>query len=284
MIEPQVELKERDFNMFRYVFLIATLLLLVSVSSVPAVNYVNWKGNFWFGVPEGWEKVNYIVVDRYLAMSDTSRDVFNYEVVYAPTEPQPFPSGAYVVVTFEEVGELSNKQADSILDIIASSYADDIFEAPIVNLMSDLVPGKPKINRAKRAISFLSDMAFQGGAIKKVWQYMRLNNKGLISLYFYSPDSIYSETKPIFDGIVSSLSFENLREAAKGENLKFTDVSGGENASAGTEGGLVDPDEAEAASGISRFKNILLLGIGLVIVVGLLWMTVIAPRMKKKQE
>jgi len=247
-----------------------------------AENYVNWKGGFWLTIPEGWDKVDYRIVDRFLAMTDTSRDIFNYEVVLAPEASRVFAEDAYLVVTFDSTGKLSSAEADSVLEGIAESYASSVDDAPIVQLMSDLIPGQPRINREEKAISVLSEMAYRPEAMKKLWLYMKLNDRGLISLYFYSPDSTYTQNKPVFDRIVESLSFENLKEAAGSEKATFTDIGGDD---------LNDP-EIESGTGISKengkteeggsMKNVLLIAVVIIIVFGLIWNFVIAPRTRKK--
>ncbi|NMC42884.1 MAG: hypothetical protein GYA46_03115, partial [candidate division Zixibacteria bacterium] len=49
--------------------MMAAALILGAVGGAEAGNYVNWKAGFWFAVPEGWDKVDYMVVDRYLAQT-----------------------------------------------------------------------------------------------------------------------------------------------------------------------------------------------------------------------
>ena len=208
-----------------YKLLAITCLLLVMATGLPAANYVNWKGGFWFSIPDGWEKVDYRIVDNYLRMTDTSRAIYDYEVVYAPDQSLQFLDGPYVVITFDSTGQLSRRQSDSVLNEIVRAYSSDVYDAPIVKSMSDLVPGKPQLDRTKRIVSILSDLAYRPDNPKKLWQYMQINDVGLITFYFYSPDSTFESNKEDFDRIIESLSFENLREASK-EQLRFTDIGG----------------------------------------------------------
>jgi hypothetical protein len=263
--------------------LVILIGLIAAASDLSAENYVNWRGGFWLEIPENWEKVDYRLVDAFLSMTDTSLDVFKYEAVFAPSESEMFAADAYLVITFDSTGQLSKAESDSVLESIGESYSTAVYDAPIVELMSDLVPGKPKMNRAEKTVSILYDMAYRPEAMKRLWLYMKLNDRGLISLYFYSPDSTFESNKPIFDQIVTSLSFENLKQAAEGGKAVFTEV-GGEN--------LDDPEmssgrtgEAETGSveGISKIKNILLIAVIIIIVFGLIWNFLIAPKMKKKK-
>jgi len=265
--------------------LIAVFIVLAVTSvgqNLSAENYVNWKGNFWLTVPDDWEKVDYRLFDSYVAFSDTTREVLDYEAVFAPSSSPVFAADAYLVVTFEATGELSKRESDSILRAIGEAYATEVYDAPVVKLMSDLVPGRPKINREQKVVSVLTDMALRPDAMIKVWQYMRLNDLGLISLYFYSPDSTFQRNKPVFDQIISSLSFENLKEAAAQEQLTFTEV-GGED--------LSDPEVSSERSGsagetapkdTSSIRTILIIAVVIIVVFGLIWNFIILPRKRKK--
>ncbi len=254
--------------------LLLMLGLLFLASSPRADNYVNWKGGFWFALPDNWEQVNYAIVDRYLSMMDTSREVFDYEAVFAPAESRMFAEDAYLVVTFDSLGELTPKQADSVLTTIAKTYSSVIEEAPIVNYMSDLRPGQPQIDRAKKIVTVVSEMAYRPDALRKLWLYMRLNDKGLISLYFYSPDETFKDNMSTFEEIVNSLSFTGLKEAAS-EELTFTDVGAG-NPDAGAPAG----ETGESGSSGSWIPYVAL---GL-IVLYLIWRFAIAPRLRKKSD
>lgn len=248
-------------------------LLTLSASAPNAENYVNWKGGFWLEIPDDWEKVGYHIVDRYLAATDTSREVFDYEAVFAPGSAENFVEGAYLVITFDSTGELNAAEVDSVLTTIAESYSTSVQEAPVVQYMSDLVPGQPHVDREQRVVTVLSEMGFRPEAIRKLWLYMQLNDVGLVSLYFYSPDWTFEQNLPIFEEVVNSLSYENL-EAASKEELVFTDVTGDEDGSgydldvSGDEGG---------GAGIIPYLVLIL------IILYLLWRFAVAPRLRRKK-
>jgi hypothetical protein len=255
--------------------LLLALGLLFLASSPRAENYVNWKGGFWFALPDGWEQVNYAIVDRYLSMMDTSRDVYDYEAVFAPAKSQMFAEDAYLVVTFDSLGTLTSKESDSVLTTIAQTYSSVIEEAPIVNYMSDLLPGRPQVDRAKKVVTVISEMAYRPDEMRKLWLYMRLDDSGLISLYFYSPEKTFKDNMPIFEGIVNSLSFTGLKEASS-EELTFTDVGAGN-----PESGESKPSSGEAGKSGAGGSWIPYAAL-IVIVLYLVWRFAIAPRLRKK--
>ncbi len=265
--------------------LMAAAMVIIAIwaatGPLAATNYVNWKGGFWFAVPEGWEKVNYLLVDRLLSTVDSSRDIYKYEAVFAPKSSAVFMEGAYLVVTFDSTGKLSEKATDSILNEIARSYATDVYKAPVVSRMSDLIPGQPSIDRVRKTVSVLTEMAYRPEAKRKLWLHMRLNDAGLISLYFYCPDSTFAANRPLFEGVAQSLSFSDLRTAAGSEQAVFTDV-GGDN---------VEPPKTEysdsvtAEAGAKKGGNVattVLYAVIIAAVLVLVWIFVLAPRMKKK--
>ncbi len=256
------------------VCLVLFLAVTMSASMPEAKNYVNWKGGFWLSIPDNWEKVDYWIVDRYLSMTDTSREIFNYEALFAPRDLEYFHEDAYLVVTFDSTGALNEEQADSVLESIAGSYSEDIDDAPIVQYMTDLVPGRPQIDRDKKAVTVLSEMAYRPDAMKKLWLYMRLNQRGLISLYFYSPDSTFERNQPVFEDIVESLSFENLQQASE-EELVFTDI-GGEDIDAPEARSGEDVGDGDGGGSLLPYLVLIL------IVVYLIWRFAIAPRRRMK--
>ncbi len=253
--------------------LMAVVVLAVSAPTLEAKNYVNWTGGFWLELPDDWEKVNYEIADRFFMMRDTSQEVLDYEAVFAPRSSEVFFEDAYLVITFDSTGELTPRQADSVLTTIAESYSEVIEEAPIVQYMSDLVPGRPQIDRERKAVVVLSEMGFQPESLQKLWLYMQLNDVGLITMYFYSQDSTFNAHQPIFKSIVNSLSFENLKEASQ-EQLVFTDVTGDDGSESGEEFG----DDENGGVGIIPYLVLIF------IVVYLIWRFAIAPRMRKKRD
>lgn len=261
----------------RLILILALVAVLLLGSMVSAENYVNFKGQFYFEIPEGWDKVDYRLVDYYLSYSDTSKEVFDYEVVYAPASSERYLDDAYVVVTFDSLGTMSRVESDSILTAIASGYSRDILDAPIVRTMSDLVPGKPKINLSERVVSVIVNMAHRPESRKKLWQYMRLNDVGMISLYFYSPDSLFEASKPVFDAIVKSLSFENLRQAASTDSAVFTEVGRG---SENNNDEAIDWGNGEDSIWSGSLSRYLLIAVIVIVLFGLIWNFVIRRRKK----
>lgn len=266
--------------MVRNVLTVTLAVILCLSATAAGKNYVNWKGEFWLTMPDGWDKVDYREVDRILASTDTSSEVFNYEAVLAPTVSRPFTAGPYVVITFEPSGEMNDAQADSLLRNIAASYADDIFEAPAAARLSDLKPGQPRLNTEERTVQVLSEMAFSNSETSKLWLYLKLNHVGLIAFYMYCPESRYDEIEPLFESMINSLAFEGLKDAAGAESVKFTDVRGNETPPRVTGGN----DDTVIAEGVTAVKNWIYIGIGVIIIAGLIWYLVIVPRRKKHQE
>ncbi len=257
------------------IFVISIVLILST--GIMAENYVNWKAGFWLSFPDSWSKVDYKLADRIFSYSDTSRHIFFYEAVFAPTKDK-YLNDAYIVITFDSTGELSKKEADSLINDIASSYAEQVYGSRVVQRMSDLVPGRPQVSLKDHTISVMIDMAYSPESKMKNWNFMKLSKTGLINLYCYSPDSSFNRNMPVFEEIVKSLSFDNLRDAAGDQELKFTDIG----ASIGDNKSIISEAEKEAAEPVNKFKNWILIAVVLIIAFGLIWNFIIQPRIKKK--
>jgi|WetSurMetagenome_2_1015567.scaffolds.fasta_scaffold83424_2 hypothetical protein len=252
---------------------LAMMIWLLLTLGAGAENYVNWRGGFWISLPDGWEKVDYRLADQYLSMMDTSNTVFNYEAIFAPKTSDPFVADAYLVITFDSIGQMSPARADSFLTYTAKEYSRQIFEAPIVQLMSDLTPGQPKINREEKSLSVLSEMAYRSENKRYLWLFMRVNDRGVVSLYCYCPEKTFERNKAQLEGIIKSLSFEGLKEAAGEEKGSFTQIKGNENPVTTPGGG--------SSSGLSGSMLIIILVVAGVIVLALVWFVVIRPRINK---
>jgi len=271
--------------MIRLRFFIIFVLLGLSLMAMPgrAENYVNWKAGFWLTVPDDWQKVDYKIVDHYLALTDTSRDIYNYEAVFAPKSSNPFISEAYLVITFEKAGPYNKHESDSVLLSIAKSYSSDVYDAPIVNYMSDLRPGRPYVDYDKRTINVLTDMAYTPESRRRLWMFMQFNDLGMISLYFYSPDSSYTANRKIFERIVNSLSFDNLREAAGRDSVTFTDVAGKVQSPTTQASNPVGSEEAKTSQPISSILTYIIIVVVAIIIFGVIWNFKISPKMRKKK-
>ncbi|MEE9443417.1 MAG: hypothetical protein V3V99_12200 [candidate division Zixibacteria bacterium] len=261
------------------VIIFLLLIVLILAAGVYAGNYVNWNGGFWLNFPDDWEKVDYRIVDRIFLPTDSTSGTYNYEAVFAP-KTSPYLDDAYVVIAFDSIGTLSKQEADSLLKDISNTYKQDIYKSRVVDQMSDLIPGQPRLDLNDKSITVISEMAYRPEAMKKLMMHMKLNDIGMVTLYCYSPDSTFESDKAIFDSVIASLSFENLKEAAAQEELKFTDV--------GKYDSLDNPSsslsEEEAAEPVMRFKNWMLAGVIVIIAIGLIWNFVILPRRKKSKE
>jgi hypothetical protein len=211
-----------------------TLVLLCTGSLSSAENYVNWRAGFWVTIPDGWDKVGYEKVDFYLAQTDTSQGIFDYEAVFAPPGSEPFITGPYVVIRFDSTGHLSDEQVRARMQTIADNYSDEISETSIIDMLTELRPGTPEIDWKAKAISVLTKMAVSPDTEKMLWQYIRFVAQGYVTFYFFSPVETFDQNKQIFRDMVSSFSTENLKEAAGAQEYKFTDVSGGDSAASET--------------------------------------------------
>jgi hypothetical protein len=207
-------------------FLFALTCLVALLPGRPAAeNYVSLNGDFYISYPDSWYQVDYNTVDYYLYNVQADRESFQYEAVLAERKSIPFYNGNYLILTLDLVGKLDSQQIDSLLADLDSTFGDNKQIYPPGNLLSDLKPGTIYYDRANKTITMLNNIEDSGQVVKRNIWLLKIYDKGIANFYFYSPDSVYEASKPIFNDIVNSFSTENIAQAIPREDLKMADVN-----------------------------------------------------------
>lgn len=204
---------------------VLTCLVALLPGYTAAESYVSLNGDFYITYPDDWYQVDYNTVDYYLYNVQADRESFQYEAVLAERKAVPFYNGNYLILTLDLVGKLDNRQIDSLLADLDSTFGDNKQIYPPGNLLSDLKPGTIYYDRANKTITMLNDIEDSSQVVKKNIWLLKIYDKGIANFYFYSPDSVYEASKPIFNDIVSSFSTENIEQAIPREDLKMADVN-----------------------------------------------------------
>ncbi|MBN1213635.1 MAG: hypothetical protein JXA92_13770 [candidate division Zixibacteria bacterium] len=204
--------------------ILAGLVALLPGSPV-AENYVSLNGEFYITYPEDWYQVDYNTVDYYLFSDQANRESFQYEAVFAERKSVPFHNGNYLILTLDLVGKLDNRQVDSLLTDLDSTFGDSQQFFPSGNLQSDLKPNTVYYDRANKTVTLLNEITDEDQIVKKNIWLMKIYDKGIANFYFYSPDSVYEAGKAVFSDIVASFSTEGIEQAMPREDLKMADVN-----------------------------------------------------------
>ncbi len=210
----------------RVVRIVTTTLLLMMIGSsvVLAENYVSWSGDFYIALPDDWEQIDYQTVDVFLISNQAGRDVLDYDAVFAPSNSIPFFTGNYLILTVDTVGELTQTQIDSVLNQMRETFGRDIKYYPVADFLSDLKSNAPSYDADKKLTTVVSDIIQQGQVTKKLMYMTKFYERGLATFYFYSPDSLFDQSKDIFKDILQSFSTEDIEAAAGQQEVRVADI------------------------------------------------------------
>jgi hypothetical protein len=202
----------------------AVLSLMIGSSAVLAENYVSWAGGFYISMPDDWEQIDYQTVDVFLISNQAGRDVLDYDAVFAPSSSIPFFTGNYLILTLDTVGELTRTQIDSVLNHMSKTFGRDVKYYPVADFLSDMKSNAPNYDADTRLITVLSDIVAQGKVTKKLMHMTKFYERGLATFYFYSPDSLFDQSKHLFKDIVQSFSTEDIEAAAGHQEVRVADI------------------------------------------------------------
>lgn len=209
-------------NFKKNIILILCLLLFCTI--VSAKNYVSLSGRFYVDIPEEWEKVDFKIVDEYLQRNNVGLEGFYYDAVFAPKSNEPFYHGNYLIITYEIKNELDDGQIDSVLNEISRVFGNDLKYFPAADYLTDLKSNTPVYDKDQKVAFVVNDLTQKDESFKKNLLFYKFYHRGIAKFYFYSPDSLFQESKPIFEKIISSFSGKNIEEALPEEHLKVADI------------------------------------------------------------
>jgi len=207
-----------------------TVLLAVGLAAgsgappVQAENYVSWAGGFYITLPDDWTQIDYQTVDAFLLSNQAGRDVLNYDAVFAPKESRPFFVGDYLILTVDTMGELSSRQIDSVLGVMSSTFGQDVKYFPVADFLSDMKSNSPSYDADRKLVTVVSDIVYHDQVTKKLLYMAKFYERGMANFYFYSPDSLFDQSKSLFRGIVETFSTKDIEAAAGKQEVKVADI------------------------------------------------------------
>ena len=206
------------------IFLLLLSCLLLFTVSIMAKTFVSLNGGFYIDYPENWIQVDYNLVDIFLTRSNAGNSTLNYEAVFAPEDADPFFSKEYFIISLEKTEKLTDKQIDSVLNILSASYGKDKKYFPVADFMADLKTTAPNYDAKNKIVSIVSDIVQNEKLIKKHLIMMKFYDQGIATFYFYSPDSTFEANKTIFRNVLLSFGTENLQDKLPKEQVKVADI------------------------------------------------------------
>ena len=253
------------FTLVRIIVAMVAVILIGSIT-VSAKNYVSWAGGFHIVIPDDWEQIDYQTVDAFLLSNQAGPDVLNYDAVFAPSASIPFFVGNYLIVTVDSVGELSQTQIDSVLGVMSATFGQDVKYFPVADLVSDMKSSTPSYDAEKQLATVVNNIVHQNQVTKRLMLMTKFYENGLATFYYYSPDSLFDQSKHVVSEIVQSFSTEDLDAAAGKSGVQVADVD-------------IDPDDKDSDDGsISSSTWVPFAGVIIVLIV------ILARRKKKARK
>jgi len=213
---------------FRYILSTILLAILIASLAAPALlakSYVSLKGGFHIQIPDNWSQLDYKTVDAFLYRNRADRATMDYEAAFTVDDLVPFYASSYLILDVDTTGDFSNKQIDSVLDVLAATFDEKVKYAPVSDLMLNLKSNAPTYDEEHRVVTIVNDVSMPDQSPKKNLLVMKFYNRGIASFYFYSPDSLFADSREMFLRVANSLSTENVEAALPKEKIKIVDVA-----------------------------------------------------------
>ncbi|HUV31093.1 MAG TPA: hypothetical protein VMY05_08415 [Acidobacteriota bacterium] len=203
----------------------ASLVLVLIVSSSPAAEvFISFNGKFHFTYPDTWIRADYRTVDYYLQRGGTDPLTFQYDVVLSPHEGARFADDVYLILTVDTVGQLSESQIDSVLSNLGDMFGEEVAYYPVGNFMTNMKSNAPLYDAQTHTAAIVTDILEDGEVFKKNLLMLKFYEHGIANFYFYSPDSLFEESKQLFADIVTSFSTEEIEASVPVEEVKVADL------------------------------------------------------------
>ena len=204
---------------------IASLMLLMSsVMSQEMKRYISLAGEFYFEYPDSWEQIDSRVVDAFLKQSGAGRTTLQYDAAFCPAGSFPFYSGPYFILTVDTLGQLSQKEIDSVLQILQESYGKGVKYFPVADFTADMKSNTPVYDKEQKVVTIRSDIYDQNKFLKKHLLIMKFYEKGIASFYFYAPDSLFQTSSNVLHGILNTFTYGDIDKVLPRETLQVADL------------------------------------------------------------
>jgi len=197
---------------------------LLVVGMAPAVNYVSSVGKFYFSYPDHWVQMDYRTVDYYLAQNQADTSAFRYDAVFADSANIPFHTGPYLILSVDKIEAMADYQIDSLLIDLYQALETTVKYGNTSDFLANPTVASPNYDTLLNEVIVLNDITDGDKVLKRNLWVMKIFDNGVANFYFFAPDSLFTESMPLFESMISSFSTENVAEAAPRENLKLADV------------------------------------------------------------
>jgi hypothetical protein len=233
-------------NRFILISVILIVLLCISAQAEPK-RYISFNGEFYFDYPEDWMQIDHRLVDHFLQLNKAGKTTLDYEAAFCPIVSDPFWSGPYFIFSTDTVGDLNQRQIDSVINNLSKSFGEGIKYFPVADFMTDLKSNAPSYDQDQKIITIINDIYEKQELLKRHLYAMKFYEKGIATFYFYAPDSIFDNSTKIFNEVLQSFSSGDLDAVLPKEKLEIADLD--ENDINKESVGIDDVDEDSLSTG-----------------------------------
>ncbi len=248
-------------NRLLVLILVISILSAVTLYSFP---YVSLNGKFYIEIPDHWEQVDYVTVDLFLNNTNSGRDAFNYEAVFSKKVNGPFFTTEYLFLKIKKIKNMSQRTIDSVLTDLTDIYVKRVVRKPFDEIFKNISLARPYYDKQNKVAVIFDILDLPDETRKKNLIINKFVDYGIVSFFFYSPDSSYNDNLNRFIDIYKSYGTDNIEDKLPKENLKVADID----VSDGTDD---DTDESESSNYIPYFILLLII-------------VIVVTRLKKRKK
>lgn len=210
---------------------LSTALVILSLTSLTtetaqAEDYVNWGKEYRLVIPNDWTRIERDNVNIFLIESGQNPADVDFDAFFCPAGAIPYFSRGYIFVA-SQTFDNSISLVDSIMVGLKRDFANAIAALDSVGPLTKYRAREPKYDRKSQTITQVSDISIMGD-LQTMTLAMKFYDRGIVTLYCYTPDSLYAQYKDDLRYISASFSGSGLEESSDKETLKVVDVSSGE--------------------------------------------------------
>jgi len=206
---------------------VCILLIIVGLAGIAGgVPYVSLNGSFYITLPDDWEQVDYNTVDLFMRQRGVSVEGLGYEAAFAAKENSPFFDGNYLILAVDTVGNLNDDQIDSVLEELRKVFNEEVQYYPVGDLQANLKSNTPYYDKEKKVAIILNDVTQRAESFRKNLLFYKFYDRGVAKFYFYTPDSLLEQSRPVFEQMVASMSTEDIESKLPGDEVEITNVDG----------------------------------------------------------
>jgi hypothetical protein len=204
--------------------LVIIAFAFILAASATAETYISYNGKFRIEVPDTWKRLDYRTVDYYLYEGTGDPSSLNYEAVFSPTEGKAFADSAYLIITLDTVGNLTESQIDSVIAVLSEAFEGGVKHHTTGNVVTNIASDQPIYNQSDSTVVIISELEQEDGTRKTSMLVVKFYDQGMANFYFYAPESSFEQDRLVFAQVAASFSTQNLDVTTPSEEVKVADL------------------------------------------------------------